>query len=89
MNINALIELAKSFGRFMYFGILGLVTTWIASLIASGSLNDVQVTIGGSKVSVGIVLVMILTGLYKLIDRYIHVNEDISSNGLAPTFLQK
>ena len=88
MDKKALVELAKSFGRFLYFGILGLISTFIVDLIASGELNDVKVVVGGVAVNLSILILAGLTGLVKLIDRYRHVSENNDSNGIAPKFLQ-
>lgn len=88
LDKNAIVELAKSFGRFIYFGVLGLVATFLTDLVSSGSLNDVKVTIGGMTISLTFVLVGAIAGIVKMIDRYRHVSEDIPSNGIAPSFLQ-
>jgi len=88
MDKKALIELAKSFGRFIWFGLLGLVSTFLVNLVASGDLNDINVVIGGLEVNLAFVVLAGITGLIKLIDRYRHVNENIDSKGIAPKFLQ-
>ncbi len=88
MDKNALIELAKSFGRFIWFGLLGLVSTFLVNLLASGDLNDINVVVGGLEVNLAFVVLAGITGLIKLIDRYRHVSENTSSNGIAPKFLQ-
>lgn len=88
MDKKALIELAKSFGRFLWFGLLGLVSTFLVNLVASGDLNDINVVIGGLEVNLAFVVLAGITGLIKLIDRYRHVNENIDSKGIAPKFLQ-
>lgn len=88
MDKKALIELAKSFGRFIWFGLLGLVSTFLVNLLASGDLNDINVVVGGLEVNLAFVVLAGITGLIKLIDRYRHVNENIDSKGIAPKFLQ-
>jgi hypothetical protein len=88
MDKKALIELAKSFGRFIWFGLLGLVSTFLVNLVASGDLKDINVVIGGLEVNLAFVVLAGITGLIKLIDRYRHVNENIDSKGIAPKFLQ-
>lgn len=88
MDKKALIELAKSFGRFIWFGLLGLVSTFLVNLVASGDLNDINVVIGGLEVNLAFIVLAGITGLIKLIDRYRHVNENIDSKGIAPKFLQ-
>lgn len=89
MDRTALIELVKSFGRFIYFGILGLVVTFLTALLTSGQLNDVNVNVGGMTVNLSFIILAAVTGVIKLIDRYRHVSENNNSNGLAPNFLQK
>ena len=88
MDKNALIEIAKSFGRFIYFGLLGLISTFLTDLLASGRLNDVVVTVGGISLNLAIVVLAVITGIIKLIDRYRHASESTTSNGIAPKFLQ-
>lgn len=88
MDKKALIELAKSFGRFIWFGLLGLVSTFLVNLVASGDLNDINVVVGGLEVNLAFIVLAGITGLIKLIDRYRHVNENIDSKGIAPKFLQ-
>jgi len=88
MDKKALIELGKSFARFLYFGILGLIATFLTGLLTSGDLNDINVVIGGLEVNLAFVVLAGITGLIKLIDRYRHVNPNIDSKGIAPKFLQ-
>ena len=90
MNLDkkALIELAKSFGRFIWFGVLGLVVTFLTSLLADQSLASAHVTVGGTTFSVGFLLVAGIGFVAKGIDRYIHKNDNIDSAGIAPKFLQ-
>lgn len=88
MDKQALIELAKSFGRFIYFGLLGLISVFLTNLLSSGQLNDVVITVGGMTINLAIVLVAAITGLIKLIDRYRHVSTSTDSKGIAPKFLQ-
>ncbi len=89
LNKVALIELAKSFGRFLWFGILGLVVAFLTSLVASGSLATAQVDILGQSINVGILIVGAVAFVAKAIDRYIHENDKIKLSGIAPGFLQK
>lgn len=88
MNKQALKETFKSFLRFVYFGLLGLVGTGLTSLIASENLQNTVVNIGDVYLPVGVVIVAVLTGLVKLIDRYVYANKNIDRNGIAPEFLQ-
>ena len=87
MNKVALAETIKSFLRFLYFGVLGLVSTFLLSLAANESLLNSVINIGDIYIQTGVVYVAILTGIVKLIDRYIHKNENISLNGITPTDL--
>ena len=89
MNKKALIETLKSFLRFLYFGVLGLVGTFITSMIASTDLQNTTVNVGDLYLPIGVVIVAGLTGLVKLIDRYVHTNKDITGNGIAPELLQR
>ena len=73
----------------MYFGFLGLVGTGLTSLIASESIQNTVVNIGGVYLPVGVVIVAVLTGIIKLIDRYVYANKNIDRNGIAPDFLQR
>ena len=88
MNKQALKETFKSFLRFVYFGLLGLVGTGLTSLIASENLQNTVVNIGDVYLPVGVVIVAVLTGIIKLIDRYVYANKNIDRNGIAPEFLQ-
>lgn len=88
MDKKALIELGKSFGRFIWFGLLGLVATFLTNLLASGELNNVNVVVAGMEVNLSFVVLALITGVIKLIDRYRHVNPETPSNGIAPKFLQ-
>lgn len=89
MNKKALIEVGKSFARFIWFGLLGLVATFLVNLVASGQLNDINVVIYGQSVNLSFVVLGLVTGLVKLIDRYKHESTTDPSNGIAPSFLQK
>ena len=89
LDSKGLVELAKSFGRFIYFGLLGLVGAFLTSLLTSGQLNNETVTIVGITVNVGVVLVAGIGLVIKAIDRYRHESESNNSAGLAPSFLQK
>lgn len=90
MNLNgkALKELALSVGRFLYFGLLGVVSTVLASLLTDESLTNSYVDVNGLRLPVGVLIVAGVGGLIKLVDRYRHVNPEVKSNGLAPKFLQ-
>lgn len=89
MNKKALIEVGKSFARFIWFGLLGLVATFLVNLVASGQLNDINVVIYGQTVNLSFIVLGLVTGLVKLIDRYKHESTTDPSNGIAPSFLQR
>lgn len=89
MNKQALIEVGKSFARFIWFGLLALVATFLANLVASGQLNDINVIIYGQSFNLSFVVLALVTGLIKLIDRYKHESTTDPSNGIAPSFLQR
>ena len=86
---KALIETLKSIGRGLWFGILGLIVVALTALASSGAVADVTVVVGGLTVNLAVVIVAVVGFLAKTIDTYIHKNDNINSNGLAPTFLQK
>lgn len=88
MDKNALIETGKSFGRFLWFGVLGLVVTFLTDLVASGDLNSINVVVGEAEINLSFVVLAIVTGAIKLIDRYIHKSNNTNRNGIAPKFLQ-
>lgn len=89
MDKKALIELGKSFARFMYFGILGLLATFLTGLLTSGDLQNVYVHVGDLYINISFVILAVITGLIKLIDRYRHVSSNNDTNGIAPKFLQR
>lgn len=89
MDKQALIEVAKSFGRFLWFGILGLVGTFLTELLASGQLNEINVMVGDLTINLAFVVLAVITGIVKLIDKYRHESPNIDSNGIAPAFLQR
>lgn len=89
MDKKALIELVKSFARFIWFGLLALVATFLANLVASGQLNDINVVIYGQTFNLSFVVLALVTGLIKLIDRYKHESTTDPSKGIAPSFLQR
>ena len=88
MDIKALKETVKSFLRFLYFGVLGLVGTYLTSLLSSADLQNTVINIGGTYLPVGVVIVAVITGAIKLIDRYIH-KSTLDLNGIAPSVLQR
>lgn len=89
MDKKALTELGKSFLRFMYFGILGLIGTFLTGLLASGELANVYIHVGELYINISFVILAVITGAIKLIDRYRHVSTNNDTNGIAPKFLQR
>lgn len=86
---TALVETLKSIGRGLWFGILGLVAVALTALASSGAISDVTVGVGGLTVDLAYVILAVVGFIAKAIDTYVHKNQDISRNGIAPNFLQK
>jgi hypothetical protein len=89
MDKKALIEVGKSFLRFVWFGLLALVGTFLTNLVASGQLDNIVVDFNGLAVNLSVVVLAVITGIIKLLDKYVHESKNIDSNGLAPSILQK
>ena len=89
MSKKTTIELLKSAGRYVWFGLLGLVVVALTALIGAPEIVTATITVGGLEVSIGVILIAVIGTITKGIDRYIKLNEDIKSNGIAPSFLQK
>lgn len=87
-NKEAIIELLKSIGRFVWFGFLGLVVSMLTMIATSGAVNDIIISINGFNVDLSSAIVLVTGFLIKALDKYIHENKNINSNGLAPEFLQ-
>lgn len=88
-NKKALVETLKSAGRFLWFGILGLIATVLTALSANGSVTNSTLYIGNLQVNMSIVVLALFSIVIKAIDTYVHNNDTVSSNGLAPAFLQQ
>lgn len=86
---KALIETLKSIGRGLWFGILGLVAVALAALATSGNISDINITVAGMTVNLSVIIVAVIGFVAKSIDTYIHKNENLDSNGIAPSFLQR
>jgi len=86
---KALIETLKSIGRGLWFGVLGLVVVALTALASSGDISNVSITIAGLTVNLSVVILAVVGFVAKSIDTYIHKNDNIDSNGIAPSFLQK
>ena len=89
MDQKQFIELAKSFGRFLFFGLLALVSTFLVNVLSSGALTDVTLVLFSQSINLGFVIVAIVGFVIKAIDRYVYLNKDLASNGIALPFLQK
>lgn len=86
---TALIETLKSIGRGLWFGVLGLVAVALTALATSGAVSDVTVVVAGVSINLSFVILAVVGFVAKTIDTYIHKNDNIGINGIAPTFLQK
>lgn len=89
MNKKALLELLKSTGRFVWFGLLGVVVAALTALLTAPDVVQATITVGEYSVSIGFIIVAVIGFIIKALDTYIHKNKDLNSNGLAPEFLQK
>ena len=86
---KALIETLKSVGRGLWFGVLGLVAVALTALATSGAVSDVTIVVAGVSINLSFVILAVVGFVAKTIDTYIHKNDKIESNGIAPSFLQK
>lgn len=86
---TAIIETVKSIARGLWFAILGLIVTALTAFATSGAVTEATITVGGMSINIAFVIVAIVGFIAKAIDTYIHKNENIASNGIAPSFLQK
>ena len=91
MNNLALLETAKTIGRGLWFLLLGVVVLVLSVIVSSPEVAaaTIQVPVLNFPISVGTLIVAGSAGLIKIIDRYRHKSSNTTSNGLAPTFLQK
>ena len=86
LDKKAIKETLKTFLRSVYFTLLGLVGTFITSLATNADLQNRVVHVADDiYLPVGVVITAGLAGLAKLIDRYVHKNDNISLNGITPT----
>lgn len=86
---KALIETLKSLGRGLWFGFLGLLVVALLALVSSGAISDINVVINGITINLSFVLLAVIGFIAKSIDTYVHNNQKIAANGIAPAFLQK
>lgn len=89
MNNKALFATLKSLGRGIWFGLLGLIVVALTALATSGAVSNVTVQIAGVGINLAYVILAVVGFAAKTIDTYIHKNDNINSNGIAPSFLQK
>ena len=88
MDKKALFELFKSFARFIWFGVLGLVVVFLTSLTTDEALLAATWTILDVAVPIGVWIVAGVGFGIKALDRYIHKSKS-KIKGLAPSILQK
>lgn len=88
---QALLETLKSVGRAVYFSLLGVVVLVLTVVATSPDVAKASITLPvlNVAVNVGVVIVGAVASLAKIIDRYIHTHDNISSNGIALKFLQR
>lgn len=86
---TAIIETLKSIGRGLWFAILGLVVTALTTFATSGAVTEATVNVGNLSINLAFVIIAVVGFITKAIDTYIHKNENIAINGIAPSFLQK
>lgn len=83
-NKEALRKVLASVLRALYFGLLGVLSTFLTSLAANESLMNTAVNIGDIYVQVGVLLAAVVALIAKAVDEYIHKNKDIELNGITP-----
>jgi hypothetical protein len=91
MNKLALQETLKTIARGLWFGLLGIIVLILTVVASSPEVAQATIVlpIFNITLSVGALIIAGVAGLAKVIDRYIHKSIDITSNGIAPSFLQK
>lgn len=89
MDKKAIIELLKSTGRFVWFGLIGLLGVALTALAADPAIIGAVIDIAGLKLSLGVVILAVVSFIVKAIDKYVHENKNTDLNGIAPPFLQK
>lgn len=88
-KLKAIVETLKSIGRGLWFAILGLIAVALTAFATSGAVTEVYVEVAGQQFNVAFIILAVVGFLAKIIDTYIHKNERLDSNGIAPAFLQK
>ena len=89
VDFNSLAEPGKSFARFLFFGLLGLVGTFLVSLATSADLLQLTWTVQDVVVPVGAWLATAFGFIAKALDLYVRKSDNNDLNGIAPNFLQK
>ena len=89
MDKKAILETVKSVARGFYFGVLGLVVVALTALASSGAITNVTIDVAGLEVNLAYVILAVIGFIAKGIDTYVHKNDNINANGIAPSFLQK
>lgn len=91
IDVESLKELAKSIGRFIYFGLFGIVALILFAIVASPQVAGLTITIPWLeiKVSIGGVVVLTVGLIAKAIDLYVRKSQYTDAKGIAPGFLQK
>ncbi len=86
---KAMKELGKSFLRFMWFGLLGVLVAFLTGLLTSQDIREVTWTVGETAVPIGVWIILGIGFAIKALDRYIHKSKNTKLEGLAPPILQK
>lgn len=81
---NGLKETLQSFARGVWFLLLGVFVTFLSSLATDQDLINTTINIGEVYLQVGVALSALVAGIAKLIDRYVHKNDNIELNGITP-----
>ena len=89
MSNQGLTETAKSVGRAIYFGLLGVAALILTVVAASPEVAAANITVLGFTVNVGALIVAGVAALAKIVDRYRHTSDSTPSKGIAPNFLQR
>lgn len=88
-DVKARVETLKAIARGVWFAILGVVAAGLVAVASSGAISDINVQVAGAEVNVTVVIIAVVGFIAKAIDTYVHKNENLNSNGIAPSFLQK
>lgn len=89
LSRQGVIETAKTVGRAVYFGLLGVVALILTVVASSPEVAAASITVLGYTVNVGALIVAGVASLAKIVDRYRHTSENTDSKGIAPSFLQR